>query len=815
MKLINVTQRGDNQLKTVVTKLTHQLQNGGAEYTDADLTKSLVSLESFNGGPQVGRVEQAGQTIFNELNAMVRQVATECFASADDLNLDQYTAPTDHMSPRQLKEHNRRLEVSLEAGAIAALAAGSVGDYARKAYGNLQTRNTSTKQHHITLVDATGLGAAGSIDYRSQLHPSLESFDERELHNALPYSVAFNVYASRQDDLSETFFPTTVVTPDQAGIDVTVSRLLVFNEVIHNISGQKVNFNKKNVIDAYADPTILGDENTRLIPVLLTDGSNADVFAPSGVAGSFYLYLKGQLVHTAPLLMNTEIDLLGLANDQYLIGLSVIDNTDSMDARIALDNLYVNFGGANSKSVRFNTAKLPRSTFVKSVEGNFREMNLQFITENLVVNQYTTFNDASTASFLPSEITSGQYVARLKVTVNGVANVEFGTINLFSSQVTVSSVQDANGNDQDLTTGAGAAIVTALNQAAAVAYDLHAFRTNLNRRERGLLGDTTYETERYTIPLTSPISCPSPITAARDASDLKTLITICRVRNSNNALTAMLNYADMLRTYVANAPRTNDSAAAIVGVQGMGRYLVKPYYQEIQMDMELVTASLTSTQKAADIAMALVNGVRSLAYDAYQKSYLQPAMDAVTGGSGETPTLVLATDQVIVRHLMVAGDNRTFGTMFDKFLVKSSPDKRLYNTIIGSFIREGVTGPDPLSFGTHAWIPELTSSVMVSRNNATVKEAMVQPRTIHICNLPVMFKINVLNLTKVLGERIALSIQEQNVTNFTDGTQLVTGQFSTWGANIGPDGGTIPLDANGNAIQSGPVTGTSPVGTGD
>lgn len=802
MKLINVTQRGSSQLNTLVERVRAKVQNEGADFANPEATKGLISLESASA-QTIGLVEQSAQSIFSDLRDLVHNIATECFAGADDMSLEAFQVDVNSITDvRARKEHIRRTEIALEAGAYAALAAGAAGDYARKAYTNLQPRNTSTKQHHITLVDAAGMDISKGLDYRDQLHPALESFDERELHNALPYSVAFNVYASRQDDLSETFFPTTVVTPDQAGIDVTVSRLLVFNEVIHGISGKKAEFNKKNVIDAYADPTILGDENTRLIPVLLDDGSNASVFAPAAVAGSFYLQLKGNLVHTAPLLIDTDIDLLGLSNDQYLIGLSVIDNTDSMDARISLDNLYINFAGANSKSVRFPTARLPRSSFVKSIEGNFREMNLQFITTNLVVNHETYYNDgAKPTDIFPTEITSGQYVARLAVTVNGVANVEYGNVKVFASKVTVDSVQDQNGNDVDLTAGPGLNIVNAFANAKVAAYDLHAYRTNMNRRERGLLLDTTWETERYTIPLASPISAPSPITAARDASDLKGLITTCRIRNSNNAITALLNYADMLRSYVQNAPRNNDSQHAIVGIQGMGRFLVKPYYKEINLDLEQATSNLKSYEKAADIAMAIVNSVRSLAYDAYQKSYYQPAMDAVTGGSGETPTLVIATDQVIIRHLMVSGDSRTFGTMFDKFLVKASPDKRLYGTIIGSFIREGVTGPDPLSIGTHAWIPELTSSVTVSRNNATIKEAMVQPRTLHICNLPVMFKINVLNLEKVLGERIAQSVEMETVTTFTDGTTDVTGAWQT-PLTGGADGGTVPLDATGTPTGS-------------
>lgn len=803
MNLIHIGGQRAGKLPQVVDRLKALMHERYASQVSSDATKALISLENFSGDAAVlSQVENTANVIYNDLKGLFNEVATEGLSLADDIGLESFSEDlglqgvTDKFEQRRIK---RRLQVALEAGAIAAMAYGSPGDFARQAYTNLSPKGSNNKQHRITVVDPNGLGTAGAADYRGELHPALESFDERELKAALPYSVAFNVVASRQDDFSEAFFPTTVVTPDQAAIDVTVPRLQVFNEVIHSISGKKADFQKRSIVDAYANAEILGDENTRLIPVLQADNSNAAAFADPAVAAPFYLKLRSSLIKTAPLKPDNEVDLLGLSNDQSLIGLAVIDNTDSMDARIALDNLYISVQ-AGTPAIRFPTSRLPRNTFVKSVEGNFREMDLQFSTTNLLVTKDSLANDQSAIVGLPTEITSGTYVARLSVSANGRANVEYGNITVYANKVRVDSVQNATtGQDVPLDSGAGLNIVNAFAAATVVGYDVHAYRTNLNKRERGLILDMTYETERYTIPLASPISYPSPVTSNRDATDLKQLIQVCRVRNSNNAVTALLNYADTLRAYTAAVPRTNDTQAAIAGIQGMGRWLVKPYFAEIDLDLSLATSSVKSFEKAADVSMAIVNAVRSQAYVAYQQSYLQQAVDALTSGSGEVPTLVLGTDQVLIRHLMVAGDTRTFGTAFDKYVVKSTPDKRMYGKIIGSFVREGVTGPDPLSLGTHAWIPELTSVVQVSRNNATVKEAMVQPRTLHVCNLPVMFVINVKNLDAVLNERVGMNVYN-DVT--ADGATAVTGNFNTVGTG-GADGGTVPLDSAGNVIASG------------
>ena len=49
----------------------------------------------------------------------------------------------------------------------------------------------------------------------------------------------------------------------------------------------------------------------------------------------------------------------------------------------------------------------------------------------------------------------------------------------------------------------------------------------------------------------------------------------------------------------------------------------------------------------------------------------------------------------------------------------------------------------------------MCSSDLISRNGATTKEATVQPRTLHINNMPVLAIITVKGLTKVLVDKTA------------------------------------------------------------
>lgn len=766
MSVLNLPSRGKNTMKELVATIGEQIRAEGREFASADTAKALISMESLSPDQQ--------SVLANTADEMIGKLKT-MFAGLD-LGMESIS------------------DVQFEAGAIAAMAAGNPVEYANAGYNSKARDGKDQYGKTVRLVDSVATGIA-SMDHRENVGFGIEAFDERPLREMLPYSIAFNIYASRQDDFSEAFYPTTVVTPDQGGIDVTVSRMLVFNQVTHQITGQVTDFKKVNLLDAVVDYTILGDESTRLYPVVSTSPSNLGNFvAPALVAPSNVL-LSGVSLSTAPLAMGAKLDLLGLSQSSALLGAGIVDNTDAIDNRVTLDAVYLSFPATGSPAVqgaavKFRTDRLARNTFVKTAEGNYREMALQFQTVQLYLNVNTKAVDGTVPSQI-SGIVSGNYNVALSVNVDGRLNTELGSVNVYASPVTVSSIFDDSGNAVDQTTGAGLAVVNALAGMALAGYDLHAYRTNSNRRTRGLLLDTTYETERYTIPLGAPLSAPSPITSTRDASDLKSLITAARIRNSNNAVSALLSYADALYSYVAGPkdPAASASNPYDMGVQGMGKFLVQPFFEEHTIDLTLAINSITSNDRAADVSSTLVNCIRDVVYRMYQQSRYQAALDALSGDPTQRPTLLVGTDQVLARHLIVAGDTRTFGTVFDNHKLVVTQDKRMYGKIVVTFVRPDVSGPDPLTFGTHAWIPELTSSVMVNRNGATIKEAMVQPRTLHINNLPVMAILTITNLDVVLSETIVFSEQ-----------QVAGGTGTLTGANIAP-GTAFP---DGNAAPAAP-----------
>ena len=733
MSILKNKGKTQDAVRRFVDEVRSSINTQGNDFTSPEQTRALISLESLNDR-ELGNLDSHLTSISASLKDTIAKLGLEAFNETTT-------------------DGKRALEIGLQAGAIVAAAHGDPVAYAQKAL----SMESGSVPANTTVIDSIG-----QADYRDRV--ALEAFDDRVLNEFLAYSVAFNVFASRQDEFSEKFYPTVVGTPDQTGIDVSVSRVRVFNEVKHAITGKAMDFGKRNLIDAAVDHTILADESTRLVPYRNPDDSTAAYFIDEDVVGARAVKIAGIDVPTAPLAMGVDIGLLGLSQYQPLIGAGVYTESDAIDAKISVDAVYLQLAD-NAPGIAFSTVGKPRSQFVKSPEGRSREMVLQFNVRDLIIDKDTRAVDGSVITALAA-VASNSWTVRLGSNIAGTIDVEYGNVNVFATPLKVISIHDAAGAEVSTATGPGATLRATLEGYSLTGYDIGANRTNSNRRTRGLLLTTDTEVERYTIPLGAPISVPAPATNQDDASDLKALIAAARRRNSNNAVGQLFRYADQLEAYVKGPRIINDTA----GVQGMGRHLVKPFFERHVLDLTKSINTRASHEKAADISSVLVNAIREVAYRAYRDSRLQAAYDQATGGSGEKPVLVVGTDQVLIRHLMVEGDTRTFGTAFDDAEVVHTLDNRMDNKIVLTFTRKKNDGADPLTFGTHAWIPELTSTMPVNRSGATIKETMVQPRSLHFNNLPVLAIIEVEGLSEVLVDKIAEATEANDVGNpFLDG----------------------------------------------
>lgn len=692
-------------LDQLVGEVQKQLNLNGTSFATSKIAKAALSMEGLDATTMV------------ELNS-----------SADQLNHALESIASTHGLSLKLTKAQR------DAATVAGIIASDI-----PAFLNTPVKRDVISQENMSFIPAPGMGDF----FDSRMKAALEAYDEKENKNAVVYSVAYNLQAARQDEFGETFFPTVVVTPDQVGFGVSIRLISVYNEVRRQTTGNVDNFGKRNIIQAVIDPTILRNDQIKIVPIVRPE--SVQHFVDPALLPPRNVVFEGENITTSALAMGKTFSLLAVSQTEALLDTGLLDSTDSIDTAIVLKKLYMKAG---DDVIGFNTDRLATAVFTYAMQGNYRQMNLAFTTSSLLVTKDSKLVDGTALADL-APITVGEFAVRLGVSVSGSVNLETATTNIFSSTLTVSRVSDKDGNDLDLTVGQGKAIADLFIGATMLGYELEAQRTNLNRRQRGQLLDTTYYNQVYAVPLRSPITIPRPLTIgdANDSSDLAALITATHIRTSNAAVDELLRVKDILAEFV----NANDAFDANPEILGVSRFLIKPHFEAATIDVDVVIDSVKSHERAADIQAVLVNKLRDMAYRMYRDSGYKAAADALAGGVSQVPTIIIGTDPVISRYLTVTGDLRTLGNDFNVKIV-STLNMRMTGKIVMTFGQDGsgTEGvPNPMHFGNMAWKPELTLVLPLHRNGANSKELTVQPSFLHITNLPIMCSIEVKGLKEV------------------------------------------------------------------
>lgn len=306
-RLKKLSAAGQYPLVEAVASLNTMIMEKGGALSDSVTAGRVASLESIDEAQAIA-LARTSESLRDDLKQVLAGVGLE--------NLS---------------------EEQLEAGAIIALASGNPAEYARMGYRAVAQISTEG----VSVSEAASGGVAGNMDYRGTALPALEAFSEQELRNHVPMSIVYNVQAVRQDKFSEAFYPTHVLTPDQAGLDLSVRKFNVYDEVRHGTSGKVTDFKWRNLINAARDASILNNEATEVVPVRAVDNSNASYFVDAALVAPTTRKIGTLDIPTAPLKMGVELDLLGISQFPGTLGATLTDSTDSLDARVSLKNVYL------------------------------------------------------------------------------------------------------------------------------------------------------------------------------------------------------------------------------------------------------------------------------------------------------------------------------------------------------------------------------------------------------------------------------------------------------------------------------------------
>ena len=593
-----------------------------------------------------------------------------------------------------------------------------------------------------------------------RMKAAFEAFDDRELRELLPFSVVFNGFGIRQSDFSETLYKTVVLSPDQASVQVSVPRSLVFNEVKHELTGQAANFYMRNVLDAVMDPTVLATANSlEIVPVKTV--ANAANFAAGFVAAP--VEVPGGSVDTAPLALGVTMDLLALSNTPNLNG-GVQDSTDALDHLLGLKNIYIRVADNTAPTpveslIKVETQFRSGAHFLPASEGVDTRMVLNFQADDIVLTGASKDITGAVAGAL-AHLTAGgreNWVVRLSVNMSGSATLHTGNIQVITGPLQIDGVWDMSTGEPVAVTGAPlTALKAAIPTMEVVAWDARAYRSNVNKRLRGILTDTFTETERIMVPMGSPISMLSAVTSSKAAENIETVVNTSRYRNDSNAVAQLLAYANVLK----GLNTASYAAGKVPNIFGSGRHLLKrPFYEYIQLDIAAEINNLTSTDRQGDVASVIVNVCREVLYRAVRETNYMAALTAYHGHEVK-PQVVFATDTNILPHLIVNGDNRLASVGYENYKLVASPDNRMVGKLFITFTLPNTEGVHPLSFGNFLWMPELAATVPASRNGTVINEATVHPRCIHVNNLPLLIEIDIQNLAEALTKKQAINFND-------------------------------------------------------
>lgn len=703
------------------------------------LISGVASIESMN--PEtVAIITNADTEVIDDIGAAIIEAAT---------SPEEGNAIINDLTPAQV-----------DAAAISAAAFGGQ----QGALENFRTLAQSVSKPQATVDDwsrtsvvnpGTGFGYTETSMY------SAEAYDARNLTAFIGDTVTFNLHAARQRDFGEAFYPTITLTPDQTGLDLTIRRTMILNAKRHEYNGTFTDFNRRNIIDALLDSSVLADGSTDIIPNYLDGDVKNNALFGKGLTPTEYTFAEGVKIKTAPLRPNTEISLIGIGQNVAINAGGQLNQTDAIDQAVWLKSLVFRLGTseAAADNFEFDLSGLADTMFLKGPNGNRQRISLNFFSEDIVLNAATKNYDGqkSTALDFMQVAPYNQLQVRLSIQANANLDLETGRCNLVSGNVGIASILEPDGAN-------GMRDVTAENIIAdirtkllgvdeVVGYRVKATYSNVNRRNAGIFINVFEERTLYVVPLGAPITLQTPLTGTRTNADMAAPIAAARARNENNAVTQLLKFYEQLNaikpllsygTRRCKAPR----------IEGIGHTVVYPFVDNVSVDLTRNAQGVKSSERQADVAATLTNTIRDLSYNMWIKSGWQAAAETI-GANVVKPTLIIGTDPEIERHLMDVGDTRLAGIYFT-YKVVSTLDLRMRGKIVLAFQVPSTGRANPLAFGCMAYIPELVTTLQQPREGANSRETMVQPRTLHVNTCPIMGMIEVKGIRPAVTGTLAV-----------------------------------------------------------
>lgn len=691
--------------------------------SDEGVSKFAIATEGYNSD-NLREVQNLYQNVRDHLVSVKAQLGLEAI---DNNNV------------------NAALEARFDAAASAAV---SISPASIRAFTtrSFDTPNQLAGYNRNSGEITTVVGTEGMTDAFSR-RVAVENFDDRDNRNAKVTSVAYNLNAAQQNEFGETFFPTVTISNDMVGVAISIRLISVIKDFTRNVDASLADFRRRNVVRALIDYTILRNDTNMLVPQYNTQTQQWF----STAIGSFTKTVEGVDHTTGALKLNTRIgDIISLGYPEQTS--HALNQGDTLDPAVLVGAVYVVIGG---NKIRLNLNGYKRAGFLAAPEDDSRLQNLNLDIKTLAITKSSLQFDTSALVAPLDVVVTNDWTVRMHLNITGYVSVNTGEVMVNGNYLEVDTILDADGNSVDITAGAGKDIADAITKDCLDSWDIVARLSNLNRRQRGQIMDTTVYNQVWTVPLRSPITYPRPVnaTSETDAADLQVLISSTHARTSNEAVTTLFETADMLSEY--DKVSKGDLDAVPPERFGVARLLVRPTYKSDEVDLTTVIQNAASHKKEQDIAAEIMIHIKNVAYEMYRDSGFQAFVESGAAGVSGNPTILIGTDPYTSRWIFTPGDNRTLGPDFN-FKIVTTPDQRMQGNIAIAFgYPELYNGEiNPAHFGNMLWAAETVLVLQMNRNGDAQKETTVQPRFRHIVNVPILGWIVLRGIPEVIAMRV-------------------------------------------------------------
>jgi len=576
---------------------------------------------------------------------------------------------------------------------------------------------------------------------------SIEHFDGRNIDIFQAATFTYNVEAATQDPFSEAFFPTVIGDVNTGGVKISIRSTKVMNEFLRTTAksdGRK--FNRKSIISALSDQKgILASDQLRLVPVV---GGAFDELLSLDLKKDKFYDAAGEKVETAPYKLGVSLNVIGASQSATLLAKGVMDNTDTLDTNLPIENLYFETAVA-TEILKVDVSNLSGAAFVGGQRGDSKDLVLS-TRAKLVVN----FSDAK-------DFVAGGDIAGMKalpagtkglfdVELYGSGNAADGEVTVIVGKMELVGAKDAVGKDIDPADAAYAAIKVEADALKAVGVDIGARITNSNLRRKGIHITSTLNSEILPVSSKTPIYTESPVSMQNvgdhDGAFVTDLLAITGIISNFSAVSTLTGFAKFMESQKGVSP-------ADISTGAVGQAIVNPYFKSVTMNLDFFVDGVRSGERRDDIKGALINNIANEVSAMMSGSGFNNYKNYVSRNA--KTEIVIGTFPALAAFL---GNDIDLGNgCIGKVVSTDNTDisGKIYVSITGGAKNAQDVAVD--RFGSRLFVPSLVSQVITSENGATTNKTVVNPLESHLVTLPVLVEFNVTGLSSVLKKTTPLT----------------------------------------------------------